>query len=337
MVEKIKFPNPYNSGRGRSFCKNAKCEYMDKCAFAFNSIKGGREMRLDFNLCNLNCILCWSNNNSPYKDMDADSLMSDFIHCISRKNEYLKNRFPAGVNNESAFNVSGLQLVGGEPLLSKERFRFIHSFLQKINNYIESNTESCSYLKFNRKGKFKIKLFTNAIKIGEGVIESADLLTLDNLKHLDIRLLLSLKGFNSSETSQLQVDKSEEDIFNSQVKALKTILSLPLKNITLEPVLGFYHSADFNIKTPTIAAEKMFKFDVGDPISKELQQLLKCHINRKGKIFVEPVHSVPQNKKGKKEFYAKFSDYLEISEIIEPQLKGGSRKDMKVTQLNSSI
>ena len=56
MKEEIKYPNTNNSGVGKSFCIGANCKNHNQCVFAFNSVIGGREMRIDFNRCNLSCI-----------------------------------------------------------------------------------------------------------------------------------------------------------------------------------------------------------------------------------------------------------------------------------------
>ena len=106
-----------------------------------------------------------------------------------------------------------------------------------------------------------------------------------------------------------------------------------MKNMKLEPVLGFYHSDDFNIKTPLICAEKMFVFDPYDPVSRRLRMLLKEYMENKGKIYVEPVHPAHQSKEGKEEFYSQFKEYLEEDHLIEPALKGGSKKNIKDTLL----
>lgn len=335
-MEAIKYPNPNNSGMGQAFCKKSNCQYFGHCIFAFNSVIGGRELRLDFNLCNLNCILCWSDNNAPSMMVDADSLFSAFKFCINRKNAYLRSQYPAGVKDSTAFNTSCIQIIGGEPFLSRERFRFILNFLRSINQYVRESKEASNYLNFNRKKQFKVKIFTNGICIGQDVITHTDLLELNELENIDVRLLLSLKGLNQKATCQLQSEQSDKLLF-LQVNALENLLQLPLKSITIEPVLGFYHSSDFNIKTPEIAAKNMFVFNADDAVSLKLHQLLKKHIAKKGKIYVEPVHSVPQSNKGREKFYHEFELFLERDCLIEPKLKGGSRKNIKDTILTETI
>lgn len=337
MAESIKFPNPNSIGKGQSFCKKSKCQHHNSCMFAFNSVMGGREMRVDFNLCNLDCVLCWSNNRAPSMMLDTYDLLSRFMHCIARKDEYLLSQYPHGVQDGAAFNTSCLQIVGGEPLLSRERFLFILDFLRGIDQYIQEHQNASAYLTLNRKKQFKIKIFTNGICIGRDIITDSDLLALDGLEYLDVRILLSFKGLNQAAANQLQATGVCNDLLSLQVKALEKLLHLPFKNITVEPVLGFYHSCDFNIKTAAICAEDMFVFDFKDPVSARLHELFKKHIASKGKVFVEPVHSVPQSKKGKEEFFSTFKQYLEINPLIEPDLKGGSRKNIKETRLASVI
>lgn len=332
MVEHFKYPNPNNSGMGQSFCKNADCKNHSNCVFAFNSVLGGREMRLDFNLCNLSCVLCWSNNNAPNIPVDSQDIISSFIYCVTRKDKYLENQYPKGVKDDASFKTRGLQIIGGEPFKSRERFLFVIEILEGINRFVQQDVHSIEYLNLNRKGKFKIKIFTNGVSIGENTISNSDLYHLGLFEGLDIRILLSLKGLNENATNQLQSKCNYQNLLNLQVNALEKLMCLP-KNVKLEPVLGFYHSADFNIKTPELCAEKMFAFDPCDPVSTRLKVLLKNHIANKEKIYVEPVHSVPQSKKGKEDFYSHFREFLEKDCLIEPYLKGGTRKNINDTLL----
>ena len=44
--------------------QKSDCSLLGKCMLGFNKIfRNARELRLDFNRCNLQCELCWSNNN----------------------------------------------------------------------------------------------------------------------------------------------------------------------------------------------------------------------------------------------------------------------------------
>lgn len=77
MRQEIKFPNKYN--QCSSFCKKTECASSGNCVFGFNRIFGGaRELRLDFNRCNLHCELCWSNNN----DLSVFFLLTIYLRIL---------------------------------------------------------------------------------------------------------------------------------------------------------------------------------------------------------------------------------------------------------------
>lgn len=86
--QEIKFPNKYN--QCASFCRKTGCALFGSCAFGFNRIFGGaRELRLDFNRCNLHCQLCWSNNDDSSRFFSVDDVFKNFTACISANDKYI--------------------------------------------------------------------------------------------------------------------------------------------------------------------------------------------------------------------------------------------------------
>ena len=127
MLQEIKFPNKYNPCA--SFCKKTHCASSGKCAFGFNRIFGGaRELRLDFNRCNLACELCWSNNNDSSRLFSVEEIFSNFLACISANNKYIHEIVKP--QKPDTFKLQNFQIIGGEPLISLGRFQFILQLLQ---------------------------------------------------------------------------------------------------------------------------------------------------------------------------------------------------------------
>lgn len=334
MTERIKFPNMYNSGRGRSFCKNSNCEFCDNCYLAFNATRGGREMRVDFNLCNLNCRLCWSDNNAPDVEITPSELHARMLHCIAQMEPFLEEKKKTEViRDESAFQTRGLQIIGGEPLLTSSRFDFIVALLGLLD---ESFKAESKYISGTKKG-FVVKIFTNGVSIGNGAISRDQLMQLTRFEHLDIRILLSLKGLYTEGAVALQDHVLDKDFFKSQVNALNVLLSLPSAALRVEPVLGFYHSCDFNIQAPGISPQSILNFRKNDPVSMELKALLNRHVEANGQFYVEPVHAAKQTVLGKKEFLQAHPDYLSTEDLIEPTLKNGTKTKYQVTKLKFSL
>ena len=291
-------------------------------------------MRLDFSLCNLSCILCWANNDARGSLISSQDLLDRFLHCICQKDAFIQKRYPDGVEKDDSFRASALQIVGGEPLLNKSRYLFLYKFLHSLNEEIQQHS---IYLKTNKLKRFKVKIFTNGISIGLNEVTLQDIYSLDCLSNLDIRILLSIKGVNEKNTNALQAKTYPFSILDLQTRALEMFLENRFRSIKVEPVLGFYHSCDFNIKAPGIAANEMFVFNACDAVSKKLQKLLTSFKAEGGAIFVEPVHSVPQTAKDKKAFYEEYRDFLEIDRLIECDLKGGSRRNLAKTKLYQFI
>ena len=314
--------------------KKSGCLYQGQCFLAFNSVLGGREIRFDFSLCNLSCILCWANNDAKNSLITSQELLDRFLHCICQKDAYIQKRYPDGIENTNSFKTSALQIVGGETLLNKSRFLFVYEFLHSLNEKIQQHSV---YLKINKLKRFKVKIFTNGVSIGLNEVTLQDIYSLDCLGNLDIRILLSIKGLNEKNTEALQAKTHPFSVLDLQARALEILLENRFRSIKIEPVLGFYHSCDFNIKAPGIAANEMFTFSECDAASKKLQKLLASFKSEGGAIFVEPVHSVPQTPKGKNAFYEEYQDFLEMDTLIERDLKGGSRRNLAHTKLYQLI
>ncbi|WP_250228231.1 hypothetical protein [Anaeropeptidivorans aminofermentans] len=335
MVQNVKSPNEVNKKPG--YCNISKCNFKEKCFFGFNSAGVGRELRIDFNECNLSCPLCWSDNNyCNVEGCSSEEIYNRFINCISMRENYLENKYGevSLVANKSSFNLMSFQIVGGEPLISKDRFIFIYNFLESINTYISNCVQNNidSFLNLNKSNCFKIKLFTNGIEIGNGNITRDMLESLNSLAYLDIRLKgLKARGF----LCKYDDIKKQREWFRNQVNAFKVLSTLSVGSIKLEPVLGFYHSEIFNIKLPTIKSSNMFTFDENDEDSEMLRCMLKKHISKKGKFYVEPIHA--KNKGQEQNFFDIFSEYLENTSLIEPKLVANNRKNYMETKLSDLL
>lgn len=331
MKQEIKFPNKYN--QCPSFCKKTKCAFAGNCIFGFNRIFGGaRELRLDFNRCNLQCELCWSNNNDLHKAFSVEYVFENFMACISANHKYISEIVKP--QKPDTFKLQSLQIIGGEPLISFERFNFILELLKRIDNSFAEDFEfyrSC--LKFDSKERFKIKLFTNGITIGNGEISISDIDKLGQFKNIRLDLLVSIKGFYEEAFCSLQSDASYcSDYFEHQVVCLEKLVNSTRYNLYIQPVLGFYHSNIFNIKAPHIEAKEMFVFKE-TPLSGRLHNILENYISKKIKFFVEPVHALGKTAKDIDAFYQKKCLYLEKSGLIEPELKSNSKTDHQKTKL----
>ena len=138
MQQEIKFPNRYN--QCSSFCKKTDCTALGNCMFGFNRIFGGaRELRLDFNRCNLQCELCWSNNNDVSKLFSVDEVFNNFIACTSANHKCIYDIVKP--QKPELFKIQSLQIIGGEPLIDFERFQFIFEFIKRIDNLFTEDFE----------------------------------------------------------------------------------------------------------------------------------------------------------------------------------------------------
>ncbi|UMZ72548.1 4Fe-4S cluster-binding domain-containing protein [Natranaerofaba carboxydovora] len=331
-MQELKFPNDFNSAG--HFCKKTNCKFAEKCILGFNKLyKSMRELRIDFDKCNLNCKLCWSNDNNSYQLLSEDQCLQYFSQCLHANLEYITKINPPKKDPE-LFKIQGLQIVGGEPLLNKERFHFLVNFLNKLDKYIIENNELArDNLRFLKTDdKFKVKIFTNGITIGKREIKEEDILLLNSFKQIKVEMLLSLKGLNTNEFYALQNNGSYNN-FYYQIEGLNKLIPNKHKNFNIDPVLGFYHSEHFNIKCPDIPAEKMFKFDKNDFNSIKLKQILKEHIENKGKFYVEPVHAPRKNKNSKTNFFYNNKDYLENDSLIENDLKSNTKTNYRKTKI----
>lgn len=331
MKQEIKFPNSYN--QCPSFCKKADCSLLGKCMFGFNRIfSNARELRLDFNRCNLQCELCWSNNNDVSEFFSVDDVFNSFITCISANHKYIHDIVKP--QKPETFKIQSLQIIGGEPLISFDRFQFILEFIKRIDNLFTEDFEYCnSSLKLDSKKRFKIKLFTNGITIGNGKINISEIEKLNQLNNIRVDLLISIKGFYEEGFSSLQVDTSyEKNGFEYQVSCLEKLINIPQRNLYIQPVLGFYHSNHFNIKAPQIHSKDMFIFNE-TPLSKRLYRVLKSYISNGYKFFVEPVHAPRKTDKAIDLFYSENFSHLETSDLIEPDLKSNTKTDYRNTKL----
>lgn len=333
MLQEIKFPNKYN--QCSSFCKKTDCALYGNCVFGFNRIFGGaRELRLDFNQCNLHCKLCWSNNNDLSRLFYVDDIFKNFIACISANHKYIYEIVKP--QKPETFKLQSLQIIGGEPLISFARFQFILEFIKKIDDLLTEDSEYYrSSLKLDSKKRFKIKLFTNGVTIGNNEIDISEISKLNQFNNIRVDLLVSIKGFHEEGFYALQDDTSYiKDCFKYQVSCLEKLVNLRQHNLYVRPVLGFYHSNHFNIKAPQINAKNMFIFNETS-LSKKLYSILKNYIYKKNGFFVEPIHALGKTKKEINEFYLKNSSYLERPNLIEPDLKSNSKTDYRKTKLKS--
>ena len=331
MLQEIKFPNKYN--QCSSFCKKTNCASSVNCVFGFNRIFGGaRELRLDFNRCNLQCKLCWSNNNDLSRFFSVDDIFQNFVACTSVNHQYIYEIIKP--QKPETFKLQSLQIIGGEPLISFERFQFIFEFIKKIDDILTEDFEYySSSLKLDSKKRFKIKLFTNGITIGNGEISISEINKLNQFNNIRVDLLVSIKGFHEEGFYALQGDNScDKDCFEHQVSCLEKLVSFPQHSLYVPPVLGFYHSNHFNIKAPQIHAKNMFIFNE-TPLSKRLYIVLKNYISKGNGFFVEPIHALGKTEKEVKEFYEKKCSYLERSNLIESDLKSNSKTDYRKTKL----
>ncbi|MCI8611902.1 MAG: hypothetical protein HFE66_08315 [Clostridiales bacterium] len=331
MLQEIKFPNQYN--QCPSFCKKTDCALHGNCVFGFNRIFGGaRELRLDFNRCNLQCELCWSNNNDLSSLFTVEDVFKNFVECIFTNHKYIYEIVKP--NKIETFKLQSLQIIGGEPLISFDRFQFILEFLKKIDDLLTENFEYySSSLKLDSSKRFRVKLFTNGITIGNGKIKLEKIKALNQFNHIRVDLLVSIKGFHEEGFCALQGDTScNKDYFEHQISCLEKLVSLPQHTLYVQPVLGFYHSNHFNIKAPQIDAENMFIFNE-TPLSRRLYNILKDYILKGTGFFVEPVHALGKNEKAINEFYLQKQSYLERLNLIESDLKSNSKTDYRKTKL----
>ncbi|MCI8497360.1 MAG: 4Fe-4S cluster-binding domain-containing protein [Clostridiales bacterium] len=331
MQQEIKFPNSYN--QCAAFCKKTDCAALGNCVFGFNRIFGGaRELRLDFNRCNLQCKLCWSNNNDVSKLFSVDEVFNNFIACISANHKYTYDIVKP--QKPETFKIQSLQIIGGEPLISFERFQFILEFIKRIDNLFTEDFEYySSSLKLDSKKRFKIKLFTNGITIGNGEISLSEIDKLNQFNNIRVDLLVSIKGFHEEGFSALQGDAScGKNSFEYQVSCLEKLVNISRRSLYIQPVLGFYHSNHFNIKAPQIHAKDMFMFNE-TPLSIRLYSILKDYISSGHGFFVEPVHALGKTQREVNLFYFEKCSYLEISDLIEPDLKSNSKTDYRKTNL----
>ncbi len=331
MPQEIKFPNKYN--QCASFCRKTDCVSLGNCAFGFNRIFGGaRELRLDFNRCNLACELCWSNNNDLSRFFSVDEVFENFLACISANYKYIHEIVKP--QKADTFKLQSMQIIGGEPLISFERFQFILQLMQKIDQVFTEDFEYySSCLKFDSKRKFRIKLFTNGITIGNDEIRVSEVEKLGQFNYIKVDLLVSIKGFYEEAFCSLQGDIfSCKGCFGHQVSCLEKLLNAAKGNLKVQPILGFYHSNHFNIKAPNIDAKNMFVFNES-PLSKRLYHVLKAYISNGNGFFVEPVHALGKTEREIEDFYNKKSIHLERSSLIEPDLKSNSKTDYRKTKL----
>lgn len=330
--QEIKFPNKYN--QCASFCRKTGCALFGSCAFGFNRIFGGaRELRLDFNRCNLHCQLCWSNNDDSSRFFSVDDVFENLKACISANDKYIREIVKP--RKPDTFKLQSLQIIGGEPLISFDRFRFILEFMQRFDDWFDENFEYCSAcLKQDAKKRFKVKIFTNGVTIGNGEIDVSEIDKLSQLNHIRIDLLVSIKGFYEEAFHALQRDAfCHDSCFHDQVVCLEKLKDSSQGSLCVQPVLGFYHSNHFNIKAPDIPAEDMFVFNES-PLSKRLYSVLSYYISKGNGFFVEPVHALGKAEKEKDEFYRENRSHLERFDLIEPELKSNSKTNYKKTKLN---
>jgi len=206
--------------------------------------------------------------------------------------------------------------------------------IQKIDQLFAKDLEYySSCLRSDRKGRFKIKLFTNGVTIGNDEISVSEVEKLGRFDHIKVDLLVSIKGVYEKAFCALQGDSSSgKGRFEHQVSCLEKLLSASKGNLDIQPVLGFYHSKHFNIKAPEIDAEDMFVFD-GSPLSQRLYHVLKAYISNGNKFFVEPVHALGKAQKDIDKFYHEKCLYLERSDLIEAGLESNSKTDHQKTKL----
>ena len=332
--QELKSPDRYNQYPW--FCKKVNCGYKDRCFLAFNrAYQKTREMRFDFNRCNLNCALCWSNNNDKSESVTVSRLLKRIQICLSNNDFYVKNiEIP---RKPEHFKIQSLQITGGEPFITKRRFDFIFDFLNRFDDYIKTNREYLNNNILLRKGRFKVKIFTNAITIGKKSIGLDSICNLKKLNNLKTILLLSLKGTSLKEFAGLQ--RKDTGLFKYQVNAVRDILSISCKDdesLVIQLVLGFYHSCYYNIKTRSIPSKEMFHFNGKDLLSKELRKLIFDFRNDGNRLYVEPIHPPLRNsKKTKCEYEEMNKDWLETGNLIEGNLKSHSKTNVTKTKLNS--
>lgn len=229
-MQNIKFPNKYN--QCQHFCKKVECSFADKCVFGFNRIFGGaRELRLDFNHCNLNCKLCWSNNNDNEKEFETTYVLDNFIHCIKMNHKFIVDIIKP--EKPATFKIQSFQIIGGEPFISNDRFLFIFDLLKEINKFIVSNFDLCeANLKLDSKSRFRVKLFTNGITIGNETISLSDIKRLEELLNIRIDLLVSFKGLSENAFFELQSDGfSKRNFFEYQINCLEKLVNLNCENV----------------------------------------------------------------------------------------------------------
>ena len=332
MLQEVKFPNKHN--QCASFCNSSGCRLQKDCAFGFNRIfMGARELRIDFNQCNLKCVLCWSNNNDSNRIFSVDEIFQSFATCMESNYNYIYNiKKP---DKPETFKLQSLQVIGGEPFLDKNRFKFVLSFLHKLDSYILENLDYCySVLKVNAQKRFKVKLFTNGVTIGNGAIDVSDIKLLSDLKNINTELLISLKGLHENGFNALQSDCfNANDCFEHQIICLEKLLNeYDKKKLHIQPVLGFYHSEHFNIETQSIKASNMFVFD-DTPLSKRLHDILKKYISKGYGFYVEPIHAVGKTNKDIQVFYKANTSLLNYFDLVEANLKSNRKTDYKKTKL----
>lgn len=148
--------------------------------------------------------------------------------------------------------------------------------------------------------RFKIKIFTNGITIGNGEISLSEINKLNQFNHIRVDLLVSIKGFHEEGFYALQGDATyNKDCFGAQVSCLEKLVDFPQHSLYIQPVLGFYHSNHFNIKSPQIHAKNMFVFNE-TPLSIRLYSVLKDYISNGNGFFVEPIHALGKKRKRNK-------------------------------------
>lgn len=332
MRQEIKFPNQYN--QCSTVCEKTVCDLSDKCIFGINRISpGARELRLDFNQCNLHCRLCWSNNNDLSRPFSVDEVFESLMICMAANYKYIyetvKPRKP------DLFKIQSLQIIGGEPFISPERLDFIFEFINRLDNLFAEDFEYCrSCLRLDSKNRFKVKIFTNGVTIGNGEIDLAKIEELGRFNNIRIDLLVSVKGLYEEAFCALQSDAGcGGEYFEHQVACLEKLADATRRNLYVHAVLGFYHSKNFNIRAPHIDAKDMFKFDE-TPLSVRLYSALEKYKGKRDKgFFVEPIHALGKKEEDKEKFYNKNSLYLERSDLIEPDLKSNSKTNYEKTKL----
>lgn len=331
MSQEIKFPNTFNPCE--FVCRGANCARFGQCALGFNRIfLGARELRLDFNRCNLSCRLCWSNNEDQCKTFSVEDIFENVLDCIRTNHKYIYEiKKPA---SPKTFKLQSFQIIGGEPLLNFERFQFVYDLLSKIDRMIQQDLDFCaSTLALNGNKRFRIKLFTNGITIGNGQISPADIAKLGQLEHIKVDLLISIKGFHEEGFCALQNKPFDnESYFEAQVSCLEKLVGLASPNIKIQPVLGFYHSEHFNIKAPNVRSIDMFTFRSTD-LSQRLRNVLQAYIAAGNGFFVEPIHALGKTKGKIEAFFQANALYLEKTDLIEPCLKSNSKRNYEGTKL----